>query len=45
MWVGVGVVILVALTANWKWVIGVVCIGVGLLFLRGGLTAYLRQRR
>ncbi|HKA03804.1 MAG TPA: hypothetical protein VKD67_05725 [Acidimicrobiales bacterium] len=45
MWVVVGVVILVAFTASWKWIVGIVCIGVGLLFLRGGLAAYLRQHR
>jgi hypothetical protein len=45
MWIVVGVVMLVAFTASWKWVAGIVCIGVGLLFLRGGLAAYVRQSR
>jgi hypothetical protein len=45
MWIIVGVVILVWFTAGWKWAVGIVCIGVGLLFLRGGLVAYVRQRR
>lgn len=45
MWIVVGVVVLIWFTAGWKWAVGIVCIGVGLLFLRGGLAAYVRQRR
>jgi hypothetical protein len=45
MWIVVGVVILVGFTAGWKWIVGILCIGVGLLFVRGGLAAYLRQHR
>ena len=45
MWIVVGVVILVGFTAGWKWIVGIVCIGVGLLFVRGGLAAYVRQHR
>jgi hypothetical protein len=45
MWIIVGVAIFIAFTASWKWAVGIVCIGVGLLFLRGGLAAYVRQRR
>jgi hypothetical protein len=45
MWIVVGIVMLFAFTASWKWIVGIVCIGVGLLFLRGGLAAYLRQHR
>ena len=43
MWVVVGVIIVVSLTADWRWVAGIVCIGVGLLFLRGGVVALIRQ--
>jgi len=45
MWVCVGVVIMVWFTAGWKWIVGSVCVGIGLLFLRGGLAAYVRQHR
>jgi hypothetical protein len=45
MWIVVGLVVLIGFTAGWKWAVGIVCIGVGLLFLRGGLVAYVRQRR
>ena len=43
MWVVVGIVVLVAFDATWKYVVGLVAIGVGVLFLRGGLTAVVRQ--
>jgi hypothetical protein len=45
MWIVVGIVIIVGFTAAWKFAVGIVCIGVGLLFLRGGLAAYVRQHR
>jgi ABC-type siderophore export system fused ATPase/permease subunit len=43
MWVVVGVVALLTFSASWRYVVGIVAIGVGLLFLRGGLTALVRQ--
>jgi len=45
MWVAVGIVILVTFSAGWRFVVGVVCIGVGGLFLRGGLAAIVRRSR
>ena len=44
-WIGCGVLALVALTASWKFIPGVVMIGIGLLFLRGGFTAVARRDR
>lgn len=43
MWIIVGVVILIWLTASWKYVAGIVAIGIGVLFARGGLAALIRQ--
>ena len=43
MWLVVGIIALVTFTASWKYVVGIVAIGVGLLFLRGGITALVRQ--
>jgi hypothetical protein len=43
MWVIVGVAILVGFHAGWKWAVGLVCIGIGLLFMRGGLVAVVRR--
>jgi hypothetical protein len=43
MWIIVGVVILIWLTASWKYVVGIVAIGIGVLFARGGLAALVRQ--
>jgi hypothetical protein len=45
MWIVVGIVIIVAFTAGWKYVAGIVCIGIGILFLRGGLVALARRDR
>jgi hypothetical protein len=45
MWVAVGVVILVTFTASWRFIVGIVCIGVGGLFIRGGLAAIVRRSR
>ena len=45
MWVVVGVVILVAFRASWHVVVGIVCIGIGALFVRGGVVAARRQTR
>jgi hypothetical protein len=43
MWIVVGVVALVALSAAWKLIPGVVFIGIGLLYLRGALTTVVRR--
>ena len=43
MWIGCGVVALVALTASWKFIPAVVFIGLGFLWLRGAATAINRQ--
>jgi hypothetical protein len=45
MWIVVGIVVLVSFHAGFKFVIGIFAIGVGLLFLRGGLTAAARQQQ
>jgi hypothetical protein len=44
-WVACGVVAFASLSASWKIIPGVVFIGIGLLFLRGGFTAAARQER
>jgi hypothetical protein len=44
-WIVCGVLALVALKASWKFIPGVVMIGIGLLFLRGGFTAIARHER
>jgi hypothetical protein len=43
MWIIVGVVIVVWFDAGWRFVVGFVCIGVGGLFVRGGLAALIRR--
>ena len=43
MWVGAGVVALIALTASWKLVPGIVFIGIGLLYLRGAAATVVRR--
>jgi hypothetical protein len=43
MWIGCGVIALVALSAGWKLIPAIVFIGVGLFFLRGALTAAARR--
>jgi hypothetical protein len=43
LWIGVGIIALVALSASWKLIPGVVFIGIGLLYLRGGLTTVARR--
>jgi len=43
MWIVVGIVVLVRFTAGWRYVVGIVAIGIGLLFLRGGAAALARQ--
>jgi hypothetical protein len=46
MWIAVGVIAILSLTASWRLVPGIVCIGIGLLFLRGaGATVVRRDRR
>jgi hypothetical protein len=45
MWITVGVVIFATFTAGWKYLVGGVCIGVGGLFVRGGLAAIVRRGR
>ncbi len=43
MWIVAGIVALVAMSASWKLVPGVVFIGIGLLYLRGALTTVARR--
>jgi hypothetical protein len=43
MWIGAGVVDLVALSASWKLVPGIVFIGLGLLYLRGAAATVARR--
>jgi hypothetical protein len=43
MWIAVGIIALVALSATWKLIPGIVFIGIGLLYLRGGLTTVARR--
>jgi hypothetical protein len=43
MWIIVGIVALATFKASWKYVVGIFAIGVGLLFLRGGVVALVRQ--
>lgn len=42
-WIGCGVVALFALTATWKYIPGVVFIGIGLFYLRGALATVARH--
>jgi hypothetical protein len=43
MWIGSGVVALVALHASWRLVPGIVFVGIGLLFLRGAAATVVRR--
>jgi hypothetical protein len=43
MWLAVGVVILVGVSASWHIVPGIVAIGIGLFFLRGAATSLVRR--
>ena len=46
LWVAVGIVIMVAATFSWRFVVGIVAIGIGLFFLRGaGATVLRREQR
>jgi hypothetical protein len=42
-WIACGVVALVALDASWKFVPGIVFIGIGLFFLRGAAATVARH--
>ena len=42
-WIATGIVALVALTASWKLIPGIVFIGIGLMYLRGALTTVARR--
>ncbi|MCA1844446.1 MAG: hypothetical protein LC792_14905 [Actinobacteria bacterium] len=43
MWIAAGIWALVALTAGWKLVPGIVFIGLGLLYLRGAAVTVARR--
>ena len=43
MWIAAGIWALVALTAGWKLVPGIVFIGLGLLYLRGAAATVARR--
>jgi hypothetical protein len=43
MWIAGGITALVALSANWKLIPGIVFIGIGVLYLRGALTTVARR--
>ena len=43
MWIVVGVVELFVLDASWRFVPAIVCVGIGLFFLRGAFVSVLRQ--
>jgi hypothetical protein len=43
MWITTGIVAIVALSASWKLVPGIVFIGIGLMYLRGALTTVARR--
>jgi hypothetical protein len=43
MWIVVGVILLVSLSASWKFIPGIVCIGLGLMYLRGAVITVARR--
>lgn len=43
MWLAVGLVILLTLRAPWRFIPGIVSLGIGLMFLRGGAATVLRR--
>jgi len=43
MWIVVGIVEFVALSASWRFVPGIVFVGIGILFLRGAATTAVRR--
>ncbi|MCU1393087.1 MAG: hypothetical protein JWM34_1515 [Ilumatobacteraceae bacterium] len=45
MWIVVGILIMSTFSADWRYVVGAVAIGVGGLFVRGGLVAFIRQSK
>ena len=42
-WIVVGIVIMVTFDAGWKFIPGIVAIGVGLMFLRGAAATVVRR--
>lgn len=44
VWIVIGIVMFVALDASWKYVPGIVSIGIGLLFLRGAAATVVRRQ-
>jgi hypothetical protein len=46
LWIAVGVVVMVAASFSWRFILGIVAIGIGLFFLRGaGATVVRREQR
>jgi hypothetical protein len=43
MWLAVGIVILVGVSATWHLIPGIVAIGIGLFFLRGAAASLVRR--
>jgi hypothetical protein len=43
MWIVVGVIELFALSASWRFVPGILFIGIGVLFLRGAAVTFARR--
>jgi hypothetical protein len=43
MWIVVGIVEFVALNASWRFVPGIVFVGIGIMFLRGAATTAVRH--
>jgi hypothetical protein len=43
MWLAVGIVVLVGVSASWHIVPGIVAIGIGLFFLRGAAASLVRR--
>jgi hypothetical protein len=46
MWLAVGVLVLLTFTATWRYIPGIVSLGIGLMFIRGaGATVLRREHR
>ena len=45
VWIVVGVVLMLTLDAGWKFIPGIVSIGIGLLFLRGAAATVVRRQQ
>jgi hypothetical protein len=46
LWVAVGVIIMVVGSFSWRFIVGIVAVGIGLFFVRGaGATVVRRERR